>query len=153
MDLLTHDPYPPSRDTLWGDSYWPKGGWAGSIPTSHSPLLTPRTPKGGGLQKKAWGKAGAGRGWGVPGPGAGASIDDFGTGGLEMGIPGYGGIGAWGLGWEDWEDAAEGYVDPPATCQNVMSRTLASHPLRPYFLVGSNNTHIYLWEVRRGGGG
>jgi hypothetical protein len=54
-------------------------------------------------------------------------------------------MGAWG-GWEDWEDV-DGCVDPLATVENVSTRALAAHPLRPLFLVGSNNTHIYLWEV------
>lgn len=70
------------------------------------------------------------------------------SGGMD--IAGYGGIGAWGLGWEDLEDMREGYVDPPATADSVFCRALASHPLRPLFLVGSDNTHVYLWEVSKG---
>ncbi|CAI5536656.1 unnamed protein product, partial [Closterium sp. Naga37s-1] len=75
-----------------------------------------------------------------------AARDSSYAGGVGMGIPGYGGIGAWGLGWEDLEDAEEGYVDPPATAESVAGRALAAHPLRPFFLVGSTNTHVYLWQ-------
>ncbi|CAI5525634.1 unnamed protein product [Closterium sp. Naga37s-1] len=80
-----------------------------------------------------------------------AARDSSYAGGVGMGIPGYGGIGAWGLGWEDLEDAEEGYVDPPATAESVAGRALAAHPLRPFFLVGSTNTHVYLWQVGRSG--
>lgn len=68
------------------------------------------------------------------------------TGGLAFGIPGYAGIGASALGWETQDDF-EDYVDPPATVENISTRAFSSHPLRPFFLVGSSNTHIYLWEV------
>lgn len=61
-------------------------------------------------------------------------------------MPGYGGMGAWG-GWEDWEDV-DSFVDPIATVDNVSTKALAAHPSQPLFLVGSNNTHVYLWEVR-----
>ena len=68
------------------------------------------------------------------------------TGGGAFGIPGYAGIGASGLGWEMQEDFEE-FVDPPATVENISTRAFSSHPSRPFFLVGSINTHVYLWEV------
>ncbi|KAF8395669.1 hypothetical protein HHK36_019619 [Tetracentron sinense] len=67
------------------------------------------------------------------------------TDGGAFGIPGYAGIGALGLGWGIQEDFEE-FVDPPATVENVRTRALSSHPSRPLFLVGSSNTHVYLWE-------
>lgn len=69
---------------------------------------------------------------------------DF-TGGAAFGIPGYAGIGAAGLGWDDQEDFE--LVDPAATVSNISTQALSHHPCRPFFLVGSSNTHIYLWEV------
>ena len=68
------------------------------------------------------------------------------TGGGAFGIPGYAGIGASGLGWGEQEDFDES-IDPPATIENVRTRALSCHPSRPFFLVGSSNTHVYLWEV------
>lgn len=68
------------------------------------------------------------------------------TGGGAFGIPGYAGIGASALGWGEQEDFDE-YIDPPATIENVRTRALSRHPSRPFFLVGSSNTHVYLWEV------
>ena len=68
------------------------------------------------------------------------------TGGGVLGMLGYTGIGASGLGWEVQQDF-EDFVDPPATLENISTRALSSHPMRPFFLVGSSNTHIYLWEV------
>ncbi|KAK3194598.1 hypothetical protein Dsin_025908 [Dipteronia sinensis] len=67
------------------------------------------------------------------------------TGGGAFGIPGYAGIGASRLGWEIQDDFEE-FVDPPATVENISTRAFSSHPSRPFFLVGSSNTHIYLWE-------
>ena len=70
------------------------------------------------------------------------------TGAGAFGIPGYAGIGASRLGWEVQQDF-EDFVDPPATVENTSTRVLSSHPLMPFFLVGSSNTHIYLWEVSK----
>lgn len=70
---------------------------------------------------------------------------DF-TGGGAFGISGYAGAGASSLGWGVQESFDE-FLDPPATLDNVRTRAFASHPSRPLFLVGSSNTHIYLWEV------
>lgn len=68
------------------------------------------------------------------------------TGGGAFGIPGYAGVGASGLGWEVQEDFEE-LVERPATLETIRTRAFSSHPSMPYFLVGSSNTHIYLWEV------
>ncbi|KAK1376621.1 DmX-like protein 2 [Heracleum sosnowskyi] len=55
------------------------------------------------------------------------------------------GIGSSGLGWEIQEEFEE-FLDPPATVENIRTRALSSHPSRPLCLVGSSNTHTYLWE-------
>lgn len=47
------------------------------------------------------------------------------------------------MGW----DVEDHLIDPPATVKNTISRAFSCHPSRPFFLVGSANTHIYLWEV------
>lgn len=127
-DTNSREAFSSSLENLWADSHWPKNGWAGSVSTP-----PPATPPPSSLSRPQTSPYGQ-----FP--------SETGMGGLGMGIPGYGGIGAWGLGWEDLEDAQEGYVDPPATLANVDSRALAAHPLRPLFLAGSNNTHVYLWE-------
>lgn len=69
------------------------------------------------------------------------------TGGGAFGIPGYAGMGASGLGWEIQQDFEE-FVDAPPTVENISTRAFSGHPSRQFFLVGSSNTHIYLWEVR-----
>ncbi|CAM8911029.1 unnamed protein product [Rhodiola kirilowii] len=43
-------------------------------------------------------------------------------------------------------DVEDLLIDSPATVNNTISRAFSSHPSRPFFLVGSANTHIYLWE-------
>lgn len=127
-------------DYIWTEVDWPHDGWAGSesipVPTCVSP--------GVGLGRKKGTHLGLG--------GATIGMDslarpgrDF-RGGGAFGIPGYAGVGASGLGWETQEDF-EDFVDPPATSENVRTRAFSSHPSRPFFLVGSSNTHIYLWEV------
>lgn len=68
------------------------------------------------------------------------------TGFGAFGVPGYAGIAASGLGWGEQEDFEE-FKDPPATVENIRTRALSSHPSKPLFLVGSSNTHVYLWEV------
>ncbi|KAI4328931.1 hypothetical protein L6164_021244 [Bauhinia variegata] len=65
-----------------------------------------------------------------------------------FGVPGYAGIGATGFGREI-QQGFEDFVDPPATVDNITTMALSSHPLRPFFLVGSSNTHIYLWEFNK----
>ena len=104
---------------------WPRNSWAG-------PVATP----GSGL--RSFGPSA------VAPPKAGKEASK--SGGVPFGMPGYGGMGAWG-GWEDWEDV-DSFVDPVATVDNVSTKALAAHPSQPLFLVGSNNTHVYLWEVR-----
>lgn len=64
-----------------------------------------------------------------------------------FGLPGYANTGGSSLGWGVQEDFDE-FLDPPATVENVRTRAFSTHPSRPFFLVGSSNTHIYLWEVK-----
>jgi hypothetical protein len=104
---------------------WPRNSWAG-------PVATP------GSGSRSFGPSA------VAPPKAGKEASK--SGGVPFGMPGYGGMGAWG-GWEDWEDV-DSFVDPIATVDNVSTKALAAHPSQPLFLVGSNNTHVYLWEVR-----
>lgn len=140
LDLSSHVTYTESQDNLWAQADWPRNGWAGAISTPVSTLVTPGIGLGG--------RKGSGIGLGGAAVGLGAlpkGGKEIGQGAVAFGMPGYGGMGAWG-GWEDWEDV-DGCVDPLATVENVSTRALAAHPLRPLFLVGSNNTHIYLWEV------
>ncbi|XP_073278071.1 uncharacterized protein [Primulina huaijiensis] len=126
-------------DSLWEEADWPHNGWAGSestpVPTCVSPGVGLGSTKDThlGLGGATIGAAAVPRaGWDL-------------TGGGAFGIPGYAGVGASGLGW-GVQDGFDEFVDPPATVDNVRSRALASHPSRPFFMVGSSNTHIYLWE-------
>ncbi|OVA14729.1 WD40 repeat [Macleaya cordata] len=124
---------------IWYEADWPKNGWAGTestpVPTFVSPGIGLGSEKGTHL-----GLGGATVGLGsLVRPGR-----DM-TGGGAFGIPGYAGIGASGLGWGTQQDFEE-FVDPPATVENISTRALSSHPSRPLFLVGSRNTHVYLWE-------
>lgn len=68
------------------------------------------------------------------------------TGGGAFGIPGYAGIGAASMVWGQ-HDEFDVLTDLPATVETVQSCALSHHPLRPLLLVGSSNTHVYLWEV------
>lgn len=125
---------------IWSNADWPHDGWAGSdstpVPTCVSPGVGLGSRKGTHL-----GLGGATIGAGsLSKPGR-----DF-LGGGAYGVPGYAGIGSSGLGWEIQEDFEE-FVDPPATVDNIRTRAFSSHPSRPLFLVGSSNTHTYLWEV------
>lgn len=125
---------------LWSESDWPQDGWAGC---ESSPIPT-CVSQGTGLGNKEGthlGLCAATTGLGsLARPGR-----DL-TGGGAFGIPGYAGIGASGLGWGEQEDFEE-FTDPPASVTNISSRALSRHPFRPFFLVGSSSTHIYLWEV------
>lgn len=117
-------PYKEGMEHLWSEADWPWHGWADSEST---------------LQSK-WGFGGATTKMGslaMPGR-------DL-TGGVAFGIPGYAGIGASGLGWET-QDKFEEFVEQSADLETVRTRALSSHPSMPYFLVGSSNTHIYLWK-------
>ncbi|CAN1794030.1 DmX-like protein 1 [Linum perenne] len=59
--------------------------------------------------------------------------------------PDVGLVKAAGLGGEVQVDQEES-VYQPATAKDISSRAISSHPSRPLFLVGSSNTHIYLWK-------
>jgi len=131
-----------SNGLLWATADWPQNGWAGSESTPTPTCVSP----GVGLGSKKGAHLGLG--------GATVGVDsstwpsnDL-TGGGVLGMLGYADIGASRLGWEIQQDF-EDFVDPPATLDNISTRALSSHPMRPFFLVGSNNTHIYLWEVRK----
>lgn len=124
---------------VWSGSDWPLDGWAGCqstpTPTSISPGVDLGRKKGSQL-----GSVGATTGLSsLAKPGR-----DL-TGGGAFGIPGYAGIGASGFGWGEPEEF-EDFIDPPATLENIHSRALSRHPSLPLFLVGSSNTHVYLWE-------
>ncbi|BBG97665.1 transducin family protein / WD-40 repeat family protein [Prunus dulcis] len=126
-------------DYIWSEADWPLNGWAGSESTPAPTCVSP----GVGLGSKKG--AHLGLGGATVGVGSLTRPGRDLTGGGAFGIPGYAGIGASGLGWETQEDFEE-LVDPPATVENANTRAFSSHPSRPFFLVGSSNTHIYLWE-------
>lgn len=124
---------------IWSKADWPHDGWAGSdstpVPTCVSPGVGLGSRKGTHL----------GLGGATVGAGSLAKPGRDFTGGGAYGVPGYAGIGSSGLGWEIQEEFEE-FLDPPATVENIRTRALSSHPSRPFFLVGSSNTHTYLWE-------
>ncbi|PON42363.1 WD repeat containing protein [Parasponia andersonii] len=126
-------------DYIWSEADWPLNGWAGSESTPAPTCVSP----GIGLGNKKGAHLGLG--------GATVGVGSFArpgrdlTGGGAFGIPGYAGIGASGLGWETLDEFEE-FVDPPPGVENISTRAFSSHPSRPLFLVGSINTHIYLWE-------
>lgn len=128
-------------DYIWSEADWPQNGWAGSESTPVPTCVSP----GVGLGSKKW--LHLGLGGATVGVGSLARPGRDLTGDGAFGIPGYAGIGASGLGWEIQQDFEE-FVDPPPTIENISTRAFSSHPSRPFFLVGSSNTHIYLWEVR-----
>nr|DAD17949.1 TPA_asm: hypothetical protein HUJ06_019412 [Nelumbo nucifera] len=133
------EPLDVQTDYIWSEADWPKNGWAGSESTPIHTFVSP----GVGLGRKKG--AHLGLGGAVVGLSSLSKPGRDMTGGGAFGIPGYAGIGASGFGWgiqEDFED----FVDPPATVENISTRALSSHPLKPFFLVGSRNTHVYLWE-------
>lgn len=126
-------------DYIWSDCDWPKDGWAGCESTPVPTYIS----QGIGLGNKRG--VHLGLGGATIGIGSLARPRRDLTGGGAFGIPGYAGIGAAGLGWG--EEEFEEFRDPPATVENIHSRALARHPLLPFLLVGSSNTHVYLWEV------
>ncbi|GAB4861575.1 hypothetical protein Ancab_036768 [Ancistrocladus abbreviatus] len=131
--------YRDESEYIWSEADWPRNGWAGAESTPVPTCVSP----GVGLGEKK----GSHLGLGGATVGVGSLVKpgrDL-TGGGAFGIPGYAGIGASGLGWEVQEDF-DNFVDPPATLESVSAKALASHPSRSLFLVGSSNTHIYLWE-------
>ncbi|XP_028767605.1 uncharacterized protein LOC114725277 isoform X2 [Neltuma alba] len=127
---------------LWSEADWPQNGWAGSESTPAPTCVSP----GVGLGSKKGEHLGLGGA--TVGVGLSARPSRDLTVGGAFGIPGYAGTGAARLGWEIQEDF-EDLVDPPATVENISTRALSNHPLRPLFLVGSSNTHIYLWEFNK----
>lgn len=127
---------------IWSEAEWPRSGWAG---TESTPVPT-YVSHGIGLGSRKGAHLGLG-GATVGLRSVTRPINDL-TGGGAFGIPGYAGIGASALGWEIQEDF-EKFIDPPATVENVSTQALSAHPSRDLFLVGSRNTHIYLWKVRR----
>ncbi|KAF7844056.1 DmX-like protein 2 isoform A [Senna tora] len=135
----------PSGDKavhLWSEADWPLNGWAG---TKSSPAPTCVSPGVGLGNNKG---AHLGLGGATVGVGSSAWPSKDLTVDGAFGIPRYANIGASRLGWEIQQDF-EDPVDPPATVENISTRALSSHPLRPFFLVGSSNTHIYLWEFNK----
>lgn len=133
-------PFRGKYDYIWSEADWPLNGWAGSESTPAPTCVSP----GIGLGSKKG--AHLGLGGATVGVGSSALPRRDLTGGGAFGIPGYAGIGASGLGWGIQENFEE-VVDSQPTVENISSRAFSSHPSRPIFLVGSSNTHIYLWEV------
>uniref|UniRef100_A0ACD5VM29 Uncharacterized protein n=1 Tax=Avena sativa TaxID=4498 RepID=A0ACD5VM29_AVESA len=135
-----HDKKP--AEYIWSGSDWPSDGWACSestrTPTPAATLISPSVRLGR-------------RGSHLDSDGATIGVGSLAkpgrdlTGGGAFGIPGYAGIGASGFGWGE-PDEFEDFVDPPATLENIHSRALSRHPSLPFLLVGSSNTHVYLWE-------
>ncbi|PRQ58513.1 putative transcription factor WD40-like family [Rosa chinensis] len=126
-------------DYIWSEADWPLNGWAGSESTPAPTYVSP----GVGLGIKQGTHVGLGGA--TVGVGSLArSARDL-RGGGAFGNQGYPGMRVSGLGWETREDFEE-VVDPPPTVENANTRVFSSHPSRPFFLVGSSNTHIYLWE-------
>ncbi|KAL6608107.1 hypothetical protein ACP70R_041170 [Stipagrostis hirtigluma subsp. patula] len=123
---------------VWSGSDWPLDGWAGCESTPTPTFIS--SIAGLGRKRSHLGSGGTTTGFGsLAKPGK-----DL-TGGGAFGVPGYAGIGASGFGWSEPEEF-EDFVDPPATLENIHSRAISQHPSLPLFLVGSSNTHVYLWE-------
>ncbi|XP_057454842.1 uncharacterized protein LOC130746287 isoform X2 [Lotus japonicus] len=135
-------PLSGESDLLWTKADWPQNGWAGSESTPAPTCVSP----GVGLGSKKG--AHLGLGGATVGVGSSAWPSRDLTGGGALGMLGYAGVGASGLGWEIQQDF-EDFVDPPATLENTSTKAFSSHPMRPFFLVGSSNTHIYLWEFNK----
>ncbi|KAF6136184.1 hypothetical protein GIB67_001593 [Kingdonia uniflora] len=120
FNLKDEEPY-KGQSYTWSGADWPQNGWAGSESTPMPTFVSP----GIGLGSKK-----------------GAHL---GLGGATVGLGSYAGNTSPGLGWGTQEEFEE-FVDPPATVDNIRTRALSSHPSRPFFLAGSSNTHVYLWE-------
>ncbi|KAL3517308.1 hypothetical protein ACH5RR_024210 [Cinchona calisaya] len=124
---------------IWADVDWPQRGWAGSESTPVPTCVYP----GVGLGSRK----GAHLGLGGATVGAGhlakscSELKD----GRAFGVPVYSGLGISSLGWGIQEDFEE-FIDPTPTAGSVNTSSFSAHPSRPLFLVGSSNTHVYLWE-------
>ncbi|MCO5612687.1 hypothetical protein L7F22_066956 [Adiantum nelumboides] len=140
FDINTGKNFTYSESSLWSQAEWPRNGWENSESTPIPTFVSP----GAGLRSKEGPSLGLGGA--TVGEGLNNVAKESSFKGVGIGIAGYGGMGALGLGWEEWEDY-EGVVDPLATMESVNTQAMDSHPLRPLFLVGSRNTHIYLWET------
>lgn len=132
-------PFSDPSDYIWAQADWPQDGWA-CMESTPAPICISPSLSFGSNKNTQLGLDGA-----TVGAGYRARIGRDLTGGGAFGIPGYAGIGATGMGWG--MDEFDKFVDPPATLSNITGSALAAHPSRPFFLVGSSNTHIYLWEV------
>ncbi|XP_020882701.1 uncharacterized protein LOC9318142 isoform X3 [Arabidopsis lyrata subsp. lyrata] len=120
-------------DYIWSDADWPHNGWANSESTPVPTCVS----LGVGLGDKKGAHLGLG--------GATVGVVSLSKPGKAHRVPGYSGLGVSGLGWETQEEFEE-FVDPPPTVETVITRAFSNHPTMPLFLVGSSNTHIYLWE-------
>ncbi|KAJ4797154.1 transducin family protein / WD-40 repeat family protein [Rhynchospora pubera] len=126
-------------DYLWSESDWPVNGWAGYESTPVPTCISPGIGQGS-KRDTHLGLGGAATSLGtLAKPGREM------TGGGAFGIPGYAGIGAASLVWGQ-HDEFDVFSDRPPTAENVQSCALSHHPSRPLLLVGSCNTHVYLWE-------
>ena len=125
---------------VWADADWPHNGWAGSestpVPTCVYPGVGLGSRKGARL---VLGGATVGAGLFAE---SGKELKDGGA----FGLPGYSGMVGSSLGWGVQADF-EQFVDPIPTVGSVNASSFSTHPSRPLFLVGSSNTHVYLWEV------
>lgn len=124
----------PSGDEskyIWADADWPHNGWAGSESTPVPTCVYP----GVGLGSRKGARLGLG------GATVGKELKDGGA----FGLPGYSGMGGSRLGWGIQADF-EQFIDPTPTVGSVNASSFSTHPSRPFFLVGSSNTHVYLWE-------
>ncbi|XP_057778609.1 uncharacterized protein LOC130997335 isoform X2 [Salvia miltiorrhiza] len=126
-------------ECIWGEADWPRNGWAGCESTPVPSYVSSGASLGS--------KKGTHLGLGGATIGTGSLARPGGelTGGGAFGIPGYAGMGASSLDW-GLQESFDEFLDPPATIDNIRTSAFASHPCRPFFLVGSSNTHIYLWE-------
>ncbi|CDP08656.1 unnamed protein product [Coffea canephora] len=124
---------------VWADADWPQNGWAGSESTPVPTCVYP----GVGLGSRKGARLGLG------GATVGAGL--FAESGKELkdggafGLPGYSGMVGSSLGWGVQADF-EQFIDPIPTVGSVNASSFSTHPSRPLFLVGSSNTHVYLWE-------
>ncbi|CAH8387038.1 unnamed protein product [Eruca vesicaria subsp. sativa] len=129
------DGYPcyDQSNYIWSDADWPHKGWANSESTPVPTCVS----LGVGLGDKKGAHLGLG----------GATVGDYSLSkpGKSHRVPAYAGLGVSGLGWQTQQDF-EQLIDPPPTVETVIASAFSSHPTMPLFLVGSSNTHIYLWE-------